>query len=143
MTPAQAAQLHLALNHLPVVGVPLGAAVLAWGLRRQSEEVVEAALWLVALTGLSAAVVYWSGLRVGDFALDWPGVDPEAVNAHFRAAKITAAAAIGTGLLAVFAALRPLSRKAALVVLAAAFAVTGLAGRAAHLGGLIRHTELK
>lgn len=143
MSPALAAQLHLAINHLPVLGLPLGTALLASGLWRRSEEVVRAGLLMVAVTGLSAVAVYWSGLRVGDAAVEWPGVAAAAVDAHYRAAKVTAAAAVGTGLLALLAVALPRARTAAFVVLLAACVVTASAGRTAHLGGLIRHAELR
>lgn len=142
MSPAAAAQLHLALNHLPVLGLPFAAALLASGLRRRSDELVRAGLVALVLAGASAALVYWSGLRVGDAALDWPGVEPAAVDAHFRAARLAAAACVAVGLGAYAALARP-SRRAALVVLLASLPACALTARAAHLGGLIRHVELR
>ena len=39
------AHLHLLLNHIPVIGVPLGLLLLAFAFLRRSEEWKRAALW--------------------------------------------------------------------------------------------------
>jgi hypothetical protein len=137
------AELHLAINHLPVIGLPFAAALLAAGLARASEELSRAGLWALAAAGLSALPVYWSGRQVGDVALDWPGVDPATVDVHYHAAKLAMGAAVVVGVLALGVLLRRgVARKAAAAVLLAALAAAGLSARAAHLGGLIRHVEL-
>jgi len=138
------AELHLAINHLPVIGLPFAAALLAAGLARGSEELTRAGLWALGAAGLSALPVYWSGLRVGEVAFDWPGVDPAAVDGHYRAAKLAMGAAALVGALALAVLLRRgAARRASLAVLLAALGAAALAGRAAHLGGLIRHVELR
>jgi hypothetical protein len=50
------AHLHLALNHVPVVGLPL-LLLLAWGLARRSPEVTRASFALLVLLALITIVV--------------------------------------------------------------------------------------
>ena len=66
--------LHLALNHVPVVGTPFLLLLLAWGWWRGSAEVTRLALWwFVGLAVLSIALKF-----TGDFAGEQAGpkLDP-------------------------------------------------------------------
>jgi len=141
-------QLHLALNHLPVLGPPMAAALLAAGLARRNDEWVRAGLWTLLVAGLSAVAVYWTGGQAADALLDALSGQERFIDAHFRAARwvlrldLALAAAAAAALLA-HARPRPVRAKAAAVLLALAVASSALGGWTAHLGGEIRHAEVR
>lgn len=141
-------QLHLALNHWPVLGPPTAAALIAAGLARRSDEWVRAGAWALLVVGVSAAVVYWSGERAADALLDALAGQETFIDAHMRAARwvlrldLAAAAAAAAALAA--HARRPAMRAwAAAGLLALAAACSGVGGWTAHLGGEIRHAEVR
>ena len=56
-----AAHLHLALNHIPVLGTLLGTVLLAYGLWQRQEPVRDVSLGLLVGVGAVAVAVYWTG----------------------------------------------------------------------------------
>ena len=143
MSPIEA---HLALNHLPVLGLPFAAAWLAAGTAFDNAEWRRAGLWTAALAGLSAWAVASSGGRAADAAGGLAGSSDRDIAAHAAAAWafVWAASVAGAAAGAVLAASgRSPSRRAASAVLALALLASALGARAAHLGGRVRHSELR
>lgn len=128
---------HLALNHLPVLGLPFAAGLLGAGFLFENAEWRRAGLWTAALTAVAAWVVYFSGGAAAD-ALS--GLDDRAVARHAELARLFAWAATGVGAAAVAALAK---KRGAAAVLALALAASALGAATAHRGGLIRHAELK
>lgn len=131
--------LHLALNHLPVLGLPFAAGLLAADLAFDNPEWRRAGLWTALLAAAAAWVVWLSGDPAADAAAAWPGVADLDVARHARAALGFAWAATAVAAAAA-AALR--RRRGAAAVLALALAASILGAWTAHLGGRIRHPEL-
>ena len=78
--------LHLALNHLPVIGTPCLLALLLWAWRRRQNETLRLALWLfVLLAAVSIGIKF-----TGDFANAAvgknPGFDHAIIDRHEQAA---------------------------------------------------------
>jgi hypothetical protein len=141
-------ELHLAINHLPVLGLPFAAALLAAGLVFDNAEWRRAGLWTAALSGAVVWIVYASGGLAADAAGGLAGISDHDVAAHAAAAWRFAWAATAAGSAAIAALVirppvgeRP-SRRATSVVLALALAASAVGGWTAHLGGRIRHPEL-
>jgi len=140
-------QLHLALNHVPVIGVPLLTLMLgaAWVFRQP--QVVRFVMWcLLVLAGLAIAIKF-----TGDFAADalQQELAPlrEMVTAHEESADQATTGVFFLGVAAAAALFA--GRKGRLIPLwaLAATLVVGLAtsllyARSAHKGGLIKHPEL-
>jgi hypothetical protein len=141
-------QLHLALNHLPVIGVPLLTLMLSvgWGFRQT--EVIRFALWsLLILSALAIAIKF-----TGDFAAEALQQElasvGELVSAHEESAD---QATTGVFLLAIAATIalitgrrgRVILRWALVLVLLAGIATSVLYARTAHQGGVIKHPELR
>jgi hypothetical protein len=141
-------QLHLALNHVPVIGVPLLTIMLSagWGFRQT--QVIRFALWgLLILVALSIAIKF-----TGDFAaetLQQELVEKRAmIGAHEQSAD---QATTGVFLLAVAAAIalfagrggRSIPRWALALTVLSGIATSLLYARSAHTGGLINHPELR
>lgn len=140
--------LHLALNHLPVLGVPFVVLLLAWGwVFRQREVVRVAVLWMALLSVVAIAVKF-----TGDFAVD---VDPKRlsearvyVDRHEESADQATTAVFLLGLAAAVALYlgrgeRVLPAWMLAVLVALGTGTSGLYARSANLGGQINHPELR
>ncbi len=78
--------LHLALNHVPVVGVPLLTLLLAWGGWRRSAELTRTILWaLVAMAAVSVAIKFTGDFAVEQSEATWAAVKGE-VDRHEESA---------------------------------------------------------
>ena len=141
-------QIHLALNHLPVIGLPLVLLLLLIGWKRRSEEVMRLALWAVFLLSVTAIAIKFTG----DFAAEQHAPQfvaaKEFLNRHEQAgAQVTT----GVFLLAIGAVLalrlgrakRPFKIWAVALVLALGLVTSALYVRCAHSGGQISHPELR
>jgi hypothetical protein len=139
--------IHLALNHAPVFGFAFVLALLVWGMIRRSADVQFVALLGCVAIALSAIPVYLTGEPAEDVAERLPGVTNEVIEAHEDAAKPAFVASCVTGVAALIglALWRDEGRRRAIVrVVFVLCAVTALMiGRAAMLGGQIRHTEVR
>ena len=141
------AHLHLVLNHLPVVGIPVALVFLIIGLYQKNIGMERLAL--LVLIGLAAVVlpVYLTGEPAEELIEHMPGVRESFIEAHEDAALVSV---VLTLLLGVAASLclwfKGDAGKGRLLRLG----VVGLGTVAivslcytAYLGGQIRHTELR
>ena len=141
-----AVELHLAINHLPVLGLPFAGGLLAAGVVCDNAEWRRAGLWTAALSAAAAWAVAYTGGLAADAAGGLPGISDRDVSAHAAAAWtfVWAATVVGAAAVAVLAASgRSSSRRAAAAVLALALLASAAGGWAAHLGGRVRHPELR
>lgn len=142
------AQAHVFVNHVPIIGLIFSAALTVYGLARGSDELKKAGLWAFVLAGLSALPAFWTGEPAEEVIEHLEGVSEELIHEHEEAAEkaLAAALVLGAAALAFLAAAwrtKALSSKAAPVVLALSAPVFAVVAWAAHLGGLIRHPELR
>ncbi|MBK7513824.1 MAG: hypothetical protein IPI76_16435 [Chloracidobacterium sp.] len=163
------AYLHIVLNHLPIMGVPIGLGLLLLGIVTSNDSIKRAALLAFVVLGLLSIPVYLTGKGGEDFVEDLAGVSEAAIEAHETMATF---ALISVSLLAAFAlfaflkygGLTLFKRRIAdeskllngevapgsasgipfwvlLVTLALAAGTAGVLGFTGKLGGKIRHTE--
>lgn len=143
------AQVHLLANHLPVLGVVFAAALTSAGVFRGSEELKKAGLWAFVLAALCALPAYFSGEGAEDVVERLPDVTKALIHEHEEAAEKALAGALFLGAAALAALVHAWRSKAALLpkaapaLLALSLPVMGILAWAAHLGGLVRHTELR
>ena len=143
-------QLHLLLNHLPVLGVPFGLLLGAWALTRRSEELLRTALGVLVLAALAAGATYLSGEPAEELVEQGVGVSEVFLERH---EDLAATAVLAGGLLGGLAlsALafgwwgkqRRVPRPLAVATFAGVLVVAGLLGFTAHVGGQIRHAEIR
>ncbi len=140
------AQLHLALNHLPVMGTIIATCVLVAAMIFKSDAVRRTAIALLIGSGLAAGATFLTGEPAEEVVEELPGIQEPLIKAHEEAAE---GALIASGILAALAlGALLLDRKGKLtgtltgVLLAGSLGVSVGMGYAAHLGGLIRHPEL-
>jgi uncharacterized membrane protein len=141
-------QIHLALNHIPVVGLPLLVMVLIVGWWRKSDELIRFALWSVLLLAAAAIAIKFTG----DFAAEQFARRIESartlVTRHEEAGDQVTTAVFFLGLLvatALFLARRgrPFARWILILVVSAGLVTSFLYARSAHTGGQISHPELR
>lgn len=140
------AHVHLALNHLPVILVPLAAVLIACGAWRKRIELTGAGLILLVAATLAAGAVYLTGEPAEEVVESMPNVMHAAIEEHEEAA-LPAALTVGLGgLLAVFALVTSRRREGAPrwavpATILVALAASAMLARTANLGGQIRHPE--
>lgn len=141
--------LHLALNHVPVLGTAFAGLALAVSAWRRNAEFVRLCLWgIVWFCALSVAIKF-----TGDFAWDELRPFPQPyegsrVERHESAADKATTGILFTGLAAAFALWvarrRSTVPNALVAVVFALLGVTfGLMAWTANLGGQLRHPHLR
>ncbi|MCL6536304.1 MAG: hypothetical protein K6U77_09560 [Armatimonadetes bacterium] len=142
------AQLHLMLNHLPVMGALFSLLLLGWSLIRRSAEVQKLALAVALLAGLSSVPAYLTGEPAEEVIEHMAGVDEAYIDEHESMGKfalwcgVALGVAAGAALAAGVKNPRWLSAGTAITLLASVL-VFGVMGYTAHLGGQIRHPEIR
>jgi uncharacterized membrane protein len=140
--------LHLALNHIPVLGAPFLLLMLAWGCWKRSRDLTRTALWWsMGFAALSIALKFTGDFAWGE-AADRLRPVSEFVNAHEQSAD---QATTGVFLLGIASAValflgrkdRPTPNWSLGLVLAFGLATSLLMARAANLGGRINHPEVR
>lgn len=141
------AHLHLIMNHIPFIGIPVALSFLAHGLWTKNAPTQRFSL--LVLFGLAAMVlpVYLTGEPAEEVVEHLPGVAESFIEAHEDAAKFSLILTLATGALA-FVALwfqKNESRRRLLNLGVMGIATLALLSLAytANLGGKIRHTELR
>lgn len=143
-----ATQIHLLLNHFPVLCTLLGIPILLYGWLRKSDTVLHVALGLFVLGALSAVPVYFTGEGAEEAVEHLPGVVESLIERHEDLAKLAMLCVEGLGVLAL-AALWLVQRQSAMlrwmvpVVLLMSLGTSGVMAQTAHLGGQIRHSEIR
>ena len=140
-------QIHLLLNHVPVIGIWFAAAILALALATRSVALARLGAGVLVVIALAGIPVYLSGEPAEHMIEHAAGVSERLIHDHEDLAKVAFLGLDVLGLLGLFSLLRhrgPEPRRGFLsllllitVVLGGVFAVT------AHRGGLIRHPELR
>ena len=140
------AHLHLLTNHIPVVGIPLIAILLAWGLLGRHDAVIRIALIGAVLMGPLTWLAAWSGHEAEEVVEETPWQSHDRIHEHEElgekaewAAYITAALALGALVLSRGSAPR---RGAAGVALLGLVGSSVLLAMTSYEGGKIRHDEV-
>lgn len=141
------AHLHLIMNHIPLIGIPVALSFLAHGLWTKNASTQRFSL--LVLFGLAVMIlpVYLTGKPAEEVVEHLPGVAESLIESHEDAAKFSLILTLATGALA-FIALwfqKNESRRRLLNFGVTGSAIIALLSLAytANLGGKIRHTELR
>ncbi len=142
------AQIHLALNHFPIGGSILALIFLVWGLLRKKDDIKFAAVALIIICGAAALPVYFTGEGAEDVVEHKPLVTEDVIKPHEEAAEAALIVFEISALMAIawIVANKKKSKhdKSIYYALIALMTVTsGLMANTAHLGGQIRHDELR
>lgn len=142
-----AAQLHLVTVHLPVVGTLAALVLMTLALVRDSEVMARTAIGFVVVGTVLAAPAYFSGPDAMEVARRFAPIDDHLVEQHailakaaFFASVVVAAIALKVGL----ESIRSGTGKGARIgLLCATLLIAWLMAWTAHLGGLVRHPEIR
>jgi uncharacterized membrane protein len=142
------AYVHLALNHLPIIGAIFGVLLLLLALLRKSEELKRVSLGVFVFTALLALPVYFTGEPAEKVVEHLPGVAEPLIERHENAALFALLMAGGAGVVALaglilFHRVEKLPGWIVAAMLVLSLATSGLMGWTANLGGQIRHTEIR
>jgi uncharacterized membrane protein len=141
------AHIHLILNHIPIVGIPVALAFFVYGFYAKNQSSQRFALLM--LVGLAAIVlpVYFTGEPAEEVVEHLPGVAESFIEEHEDAAMFSLILTLMSGATAILALWFQKDAKKSRVL---NFAVMGIAGLAvlsllytANLGGQVRHTEFR
>jgi hypothetical protein len=139
--------IHLLMNHVPTVGTVAALGLLLLSLIRRNEHLLRAALEVLFVVALLTLPVYLSGVAAGSEIQELDGVAAGAISTHETAALLAFLWMQITGFFAWLALwqgrrLERLPRASVGAVVALALLTTALMGRAATIGGEIRHPEI-
>ncbi len=141
------AHIHLILNHIPVVGIPVALAFLVYGIYVKNQP--SQGFALLVLSGLASVVfpVYFTGEPAEKVIEHLPGVAESFIEAHESAAMFSLVLTSMTGAAAFIALWFQKDPKKSRLL---NFGVMGIASLTvmsllytANLGGKVRHTELR
>ena len=145
MIPVEA---HLALNHVPLVGLVFGLVFFVAGLVRPSEASQRAGLRIFVAIGIVSLPVAGTGLISATVLSGATWLDADALNDHQLAGLFALVVDGGLGLICAVTLFRTartergLSTRTKRAVLWLSVAAVGASLWAAFLGGSLRHTEL-
>jgi hypothetical protein len=141
------AHAHLILVHLPIVGIPLAAFVLAVGLKTKQNGTAALAHVLILGLSLAAVAAFLTGGEAEEIVEHLPGISERLIEEHEEIAELTlwivsAAGLISLGALAAFMRKNTtLFLTASRVALVASLIATGFLAKTGLDGGKIRHPE--
>jgi hypothetical protein len=141
------AQLHLIVNHLPIIGFVLFVPVILLACLTKRSDYKRLALLAATVLGLLALPAFWTGEPAEDTLEGQAGVSEDLIEQHEESAELALVAALATSGLAALGWLVSRKKEAWLVPATTGTAVaviltTGLMAWVGHEGGKIRHPEI-
>jgi uncharacterized membrane protein len=142
-----ASQIHLALTHVPVVLSFIGLVILSIGLLKKNETIIKTSFYLLLAAGIFTVPVYLTGEGPEEAVENLPGVSESIISKHEDVANLTLIVISLTALMAlsgiVFYSRRIIGKLARTSVFILSLISAGAMAQTAHLGGSIRHTEIR
>ena len=140
-------QMHLALTHVPVILSLVGLIMLIVAFFIKNSTITKTSYILILTAGITALPVFFTGEGTEEAIENLPGVSESVIGRHEEVAKLAMISIAAAGLVAL-AALFSFRRQIAarlfkVVVVLLAITSGGLMAQTAHLGGQIRHTEIR
>ena len=140
-------QMHLALTHVPVILSFVGLVMLVVALAIKNTTLTKTSYIILIIAGVAALPVFFSGEATEEAVEHAPGVSGAIIERHEEMAKLAmiSIAAAGISALVALFSFRWLlaTRLFKVLVLLLTIASGGLMAQTAHLGGQIRHTEIR
>ncbi|MGE0552909.1 MAG: hypothetical protein AB7R55_05720 [Gemmatimonadales bacterium] len=140
------AHLHVMINHLPIIGLPLVTLLLVIGMGRRSRELVATAAALTVLLGAGSLLVKHSGEEAEEVVEELSWADRQVIHNHEEAGEKATLAALATALVAVVVGARAIGQAVLgltgpALLLVMLLGSSGLMAWTALEGGEIRHDE--
>lgn len=142
-----ASQIHLALNHVPLFFSIVGGLILLYGFIKKQDQIKYLSLYFMITAGLFTVPVYLTGEGTEEAVEQLPGVSEGLIESHEEMAKIGLIIIIITSIIALITLIlkkkTSLLKPALLLCIVLSFASFGVMAQTAHLGGQIRHSEIR
>ena len=140
--------LHLALNHVPVLGTLIVCLLLLTAVIKREENLKRLSLWWTVVLMLIAIPIKFTGDFAAEKAEQEPWMLTTFVKAHEEAADQATTGIFLMGIAAAVALVlarkaKPVTTWSLTVTLVLGLLTFALMARAANLGGQIRHTEIR
>ena len=140
-------QMHLALTHVPVILSLVGLGMLIVSFLTKNSILTKTSYYIIVISGLAALPVFFTGESTEEAVEHLPGVSETIIERHEEVAKMAMVSIVAGGLLALAALISfrwfLAARLLKVGVLVLTFISGGLMIQTAHLGGQIRHTEIR
>ena len=140
-------QMHLALTHVPVILSFVGLTMLIVAFFKKNATLTKTSYILLLVAGVAALPVFFSGEDTEEAIENLPGISDAIIERHEEVAKLAMISIAAAGLLALAGLFtfrwQIAARVFRTVVLLLAIVSGGLMAQTAHLGGQIRHTEIR
>lgn len=140
-------QVHLALNHAPLFFSITGGIILLYGMMKKNEYINRLSFFFLVAAALLTIPVFLTGEGTEEMVENLPGVSENLIEEHEEMAKIALGIILATGagaLFSLFFRRNPaISRFCLWACLLLSLASFGAMAQTAHLGGMIRHTEIR
>ncbi len=140
-------QLHLALTHVPVILSLVAFLILLTSIFIKNDTVGKVSYALLVLAGLTAIPVFLTGEGAEEAVENLPGVSEAVIEKHEGIAKFAMIAISVSGLISLGVLLsgknQVIARVGRIIILVLAIGSSALMAQTAHLGGQIRHTEIR
>jgi len=139
--------IHLLIVHLPLFGAFFGLLVLAHGLWHKSDQTAIAAYNVFIVSAIGAAIAKFTGEGAEEAVEHIPGVLESAIEVHEDAGFWAFVTMLVLGTFSVLAIYlshtksKHIGKTSRIILVLAVFCLVAV-GRAAYLGGQIRHTEI-
>jgi hypothetical protein len=146
--PMNTANLHLIVNHIPMVGLGFAILLNLFAIVRKSPELIRLSCWFYILIGLSSVLSIVTGDGAGEIARTYPGISNDAIEYHETWGYVFFYGLIAVGLTAIAALWFSrkndlILKKFSSVMLVVALLALILAWQAGATGGKIRHPEIE
>jgi len=140
-------QMHLALTHVPIILSMVGLIMLIVALLIKNVTLTKTSYIIISIAGVAALPVFFTGHETKEAVEHMPGISETITERHEEVAKLAMISITAAGLLALAAlfSFRRLfiARAFKVVILLLAITSGGLMVKTAHLGGQIRHSEIR
>ena len=141
------AHVHLIINHLPIVGIPIVLFFLGFGLWKHNKQLQSISLIVMVVLAALVVPVYLTGEPAEKVIKHLPEVTEAFIEPHEEAAEFALILTLATGFFALVALwFRKDEHKSKIlnyIVFVAALVTIAALVRTGNLGGEIRHTELR
>ena len=140
-------QMHLALTHVPVILSFVGLVMLVVALLAKNTVLTKTSYYIILIAGVAALPVFFSGEGTEEAVEHAPGVSEAIIERHEDIAKLAMISITIAGISALVALFSfrwfRVARFLRVLVLLLVIMSGGLMAQTAHLGGQIRHTEIR
>lgn len=140
-------QLHLALTHVPVILSLIGLVMLIVALVMKNKTVMTTSYFLLMIAGLAALPVFFTGEGAEESVENIAGVSEAVIEKHEEVAKMAMISIAIAGLLAMGALFSARWQTASRILRPGVLLLALISGvlmiQTAHLGGQIRHSEIR